>query len=86
MVETVYVKAQTVVGDRTTATTTRSSSAPAIRWAHNFESGLQIVPGYRLSDRPRAEPGRATAVFLYLSFEHPFRSKQARTKGTGPAP
>jgi len=38
---------------------------PGIRWAHNFTSGLQIVPGL-------AFPG-GKAVFLYLSFEHRFK-------------
>jgi hypothetical protein len=41
---------------------------PGIRWAHNFASGLQIVPGVAFPD------GRG--VFLYLSFEHPFRSER----------
>ena len=45
---------------------------PGIRWAHNFKSGLQIVPGISIPTRigpSRGEPG----VFFYLSFEHPFR-------------
>ncbi len=42
---------------------------PGVRWAHNFASGLQIVPGVAFPD------GRA--AFLYLSFEHRFRSEIA---------
>jgi len=38
---------------------------PGIRWAHNFASGLQIVPGLAFPQ------GRA--AFFYLSFEHRFR-------------
>jgi hypothetical protein len=38
---------------------------PGIRWAHNFASGLQIVPGVAFPD--------ARAVFVYLSFEHSFK-------------
>jgi hypothetical protein len=38
---------------------------PGIRWAHNFASGLQIVPGVAFPD--------GKAVFLYLSFEHRFK-------------
>lgn len=38
---------------------------PGIRWAHNFASGLQIVPGLAFPD--------AKAVFFYLSFEHRFK-------------
>jgi len=40
---------------------------PGIRWAHNFASGLQIVPGV-------AFPQGRAALF-YLSFEHRFRSE-----------
>lgn len=43
---------------------------PGLRWAHNVGS-LQIVPGISFP--------RGRDVFLYLSFEHPFKS-------TGPAP
>ena len=39
--------------------------SPGIRWAHNFASGLQIVPGVACPD--------GKAVFLYLSFEHRFK-------------
>jgi hypothetical protein len=45
---------------------------PGVRWAFDFPSGLQIVPGvaYTLALSDAAEPD---ALFLYLSFEHPFR-------------
>jgi hypothetical protein len=45
---------------------------PGVRWAHDFAGGLQIVPGvaYTIGIGPSAgEDG----LFLYLSFEHPFR-------------
>jgi len=38
---------------------------PGIRWAHNFSSGLQIVPGVAFPD--------GKSAFLYLSFEHRFK-------------
>jgi len=38
---------------------------PGIRWAHNFPSGLQIVPGVAFPD--------GKSAFLYLSFEHRFK-------------
>jgi hypothetical protein len=47
---------------------------PGVRWAHNFASGLQIVPGvaYGIGIGPsRGEE----AAFLYLSFEHRFRAE-----------
>ena len=38
---------------------------PGVRWAHNFSSGLQIVPGVAFPD--------GKSAFLYLSFEHRFK-------------
>ena len=45
---------------------------PGVRWAFNFAGGLQIVPGvaYTIGLDDGAGPD---ALFLYLSFEHPFR-------------
>ena len=48
--------------------------SPGIRWAHNFSSRLQIVPGVAFPIRVGPSAGDA-AVLLYLSFEHPFRSR-----------
>jgi hypothetical protein len=47
---------------------------PGIRWAHNFASGLQIVPGIAFPYGVGSSAG-ARGVFLYLSFEHRFGSK-----------
>jgi hypothetical protein len=44
---------------------------PGVRWAFNFPSGLQIVPGVAYTiDLGNGEGG--DGLFLYLSFEHPF--------------
>jgi hypothetical protein len=44
--------------------------SPGVRWAYNFPSGLQIVPGIALPIG--AGPSRGDrSVFVYLSFEHP---------------
>jgi hypothetical protein len=45
---------------------------PGVRWAHDFSGGLQIVPGlaYTIGLGPSAGDD---GLFLYLSFEHPFR-------------
>ena len=47
---------------------------PGVRWAYNFASGLQIVPGlaYTFGVGPERQ---GAGVFVYLSFEHPFRSE-----------
>jgi hypothetical protein len=43
---------------------------PGIRFAINFESGLQIVPGFGFPIGVGPSEGEY-GVFLYLSFEHP---------------
>ena len=44
---------------------------PGVRWAFDFDGGLQVVPGVAYTFAVGGEG--ADAVFLYLSFEHPFR-------------
>jgi hypothetical protein len=43
--------------------------SPGVRWAYDFKSGLQIVPGFAVPIDTRSHE---RSVFLYLSFEHPF--------------
>lgn len=43
--------------------------SPGLRWAYDFKSGLQIVPGVAVPVDTRSHE---KAVLLYLSFEHPF--------------
>ena len=44
--------------------------SPGVRWAYNFPTSLQIVPG--LAFPIGVGPSRGSrSVFLYLSFEHP---------------
>jgi hypothetical protein len=50
--------------------------APGVRFAFNFPSGLQIVPGAAIPVTMRGALDSIdadTGVFLYLSFEHSFR-------------
>lgn len=44
---------------------------PGVRWAFDLDDGLQIVPG--LAYTVAVGDGGSDALFLYLSFEHPFR-------------
>ncbi len=81
LVETAYVKAQAVAGERTTETSDALFVSPGIRWSHDFKTGLQIVPGvaFPIGVGPsRGEHG----VFVYLSFEHPFRKTAALSGST----
>ncbi len=55
--------------------TAREESAflnPGVRWAHDLAGGLQIVPGlaYTIGLGPSSGDD---GIFLYLSFEHPFK-------------
>ncbi len=43
--------------------------SPGLRWAYDFKSGLQIVPGLAV---PFDTKSRDRSLFLYLSVEHPF--------------
>lgn len=71
MLEYVHARNQAVAGPNQTETQTATYLSPGIRWAHNFASGLQIVPGLAVPIGVGASRGEK-AIFLYLSFEHPF--------------
>ena len=71
LLEAIWLSEEVEAGGRSS----RAESAflnPGIRWAHDFASGLQIVPGvaYTVGIGPSAGDD---GLFLYLSFEHPFR-------------
>jgi hypothetical protein len=72
MFETAWNSFQSVVTPKHTTTTYSFLLNPGVRWAYNFKSGLQIVPGIAVPlgvGPSRGERG----VFFYLSFEHPFK-------------
>jgi len=71
MLEYVHTRSQAVAGPGRTELQTATYLSPGIRWAHNLPSGLQIVPGIAVPIGVGASRGEK-AIFLYLSFEHPF--------------
>lgn len=71
MLEAVYSNEQTTIGPGRTETSDALTISPGIRWAHNLSSGLQIVPGIAFPFGVGPSDGER-AVFLYISFEHPF--------------
>ena len=71
MLEYVYTNGEAVTGSGQTQRQSSSFISPGIRWAYNFPSGLQIVPGLAMPIGVGASRGEK-AIFLYLSFEHPF--------------
>jgi hypothetical protein len=72
MLETVFASSQFVVAQNKTEWSRSLFLNPAIRWAYNFENGLQIVPGIGVPIGIGPSSGEK-GIFLYLSFEHPFR-------------
>ena len=72
MLEFVHSKTQAIVGAGRAEWVGSTWLSPGIRWAHNFSSGLQIVPGIAVPIGVGSS-SRERAIFLYLSFEHPIR-------------
>lgn len=71
MLEYVNTRSQAVIAADQTQAQTTTYLSPGLRWAYNFPSGLQIVPGLAVPIGVGASRGER-AIFLYLSFEHPF--------------
>jgi hypothetical protein len=68
--EAVWTRSQSVTAPGQTAREDSLFLSPGIRWAWNFASGLQIVPG--IAAPIGVGPSRHDrGVFVYLSFEHP---------------
>jgi hypothetical protein len=72
MLETVFTNFQFAVARDKTEWSRSLFLSPGIRWAYNFKNGLQIVPGIGVPIGIGPSVGEK-GVFLYLSFEHPFR-------------
>jgi len=70
MLETAWSGQGSVAGEDRTAFAHALFLSPGIRWAHNFPSGLQIVPGVAFAAGVGPSSGDKGLV-LYLSFEHP---------------
>ena len=74
LVETVWNSFELVVTQHQTEKQYSAIVNPGIRWAYNFSSGLQIVPG--LSFPIGFGPSNGSrGVLFYLSFEHPFKKE-----------
>ncbi|MCI0348616.1 MAG: hypothetical protein L0Z53_04250 [Acidobacteriales bacterium] len=72
LLETVFVSDEDVIAPNNTQRENHIFLNPAIRWAYNLTSGMQIVPGIGVPigvGPSRGEKG----IFLYLSIEHPYR-------------
>lgn len=72
LLEAVWYSSETPVGAGNTVRLESAFINPGVRWALDFESGLQIVPGVAYTIGLGPSDGD-DGLFLYLSFEHPFR-------------
>lgn len=71
MLETAFNDFEAVVAPGKTDRGRDLLISPGVRWAHNFNNGLQIVPGVAVPIGAGPTSGEK-GVVLYLSFEHPF--------------
>jgi hypothetical protein len=71
MLEAAYSAFDCVTAPKTTDREQTFYLSPGIRWAHNFKSGLQIVPGVAVPIGVGPSQGEH-GLYVYLSFEHPF--------------
>jgi hypothetical protein len=72
LLETVLDDSRTVVGEGQVVSETGWVISPGVRWAFDLSGDLQIVPGIAYNVGLGQGPDE-NAVFLYLSFEHPFK-------------
>ena len=72
LLETVFARYQSIIAPQKTEWSNLLLLNPGVRWAYNFKNGLQIVPGVAVPIGVGPSAGEK-GVFLYLSFEHPFR-------------
>lgn len=70
MLETIWTSNPQVVGTGVTSPQHDLYISPGVRWAYNFKSGLQVVPGIGLPLGLGANSGRQVGAIFYLSFEH----------------
>ena len=74
--ETAWSSSESVVGPHSKERAYNLFVNPGVRWAHNFRSGLQIVPGVAVPVGVGPSGGQR-GLFFYVSFEHPFKKVTA---------
>ena len=79
LLETLWTSSEDVLAAEKVRRSQDLYLSPGLRWAHNLENGLQIVPGVALPFGVGPCSGEK-GVILYLSFEHPFSFAHSRTR------
>ena len=77
MLETVFVSDEDVVARNKTQRSNDIFLNPGVRWAYNFKSGMQIVPGIGVPLGVGPSTGQR-GIFLYFSIEHPYRKPRSQ--------
>lgn len=77
MLETTWTSSESVIAKGKTERSQDIYISPGVRWAYNFKSGLQIVPGVGVPVGVGPSSGD-NGIILYLSFEHPFAWSHSR--------
>lgn len=77
MLEGSFARTQSVAGPGATTAGNSMLIGPAIRWAHNFPGGLQIVPGIGVPFGVGPSAGERS-VLLYVSLEHSVGARSRR--------
>jgi hypothetical protein len=72
MLETVWASTESVVAKDKTLRDNTVLLSPGVRWAYNFKSGMQIVPGVAVPVGVGPSSGD-WGILLYFSIEHPYR-------------
>jgi hypothetical protein len=72
MLETVWASTESVVARDKTIRDNTILMSPGVRWAYNFKSGMQIVPGVAFPVGVGPSTGDWSVLF-YFSIEHPYR-------------
>jgi hypothetical protein len=77
LVETAWTSSESVMAAGKTQRFQTLYINPGVRWAYNFKSGLQIVPGVAVPIGVGPSAGEK-GIIGYLSFEHPFAWSHSR--------
>jgi hypothetical protein len=72
MLETVWASSESVIAKDKTLRDNTFLMSPGVRWAYNFKSGMQIVPGVAFPVGVGPSSGD-WGILLYFSIEHPYR-------------
>jgi len=79
LLETLWTSSEAVVAPHKTLRSRDLYVSPGIRWAHNLNHGLQIVPGMGAPIGIGPCAGEKGIIF-YLSLEHPFALAHSRVR------